>query len=235
MTTQHVKLVKNILSGNDEMAEQNRTHLEMAGVLAVNVMASPGSGKTSLISRTIEALKERLNIGVIEGDIAGRIDTERVLEAGAWDAVQINTGGSCHLEANMVRAALDNLDLEGLDLLFVENVGNLVCPTHWSLGEQIKLCILSTPEGHDKPVKYPELFAASDVIILNKIDLIEFVGFDSDFFYDSLGALNGRAPVFELSCRTGAGFPAWLAWLTAHIPFADSEGGEMKDFSLPML
>lgn len=217
MAVEHVKMVKNILTSNDELAAHNRQRLETAGVFTINVMASPGAGKTSLITKTIETIKARFHVGVIEGDIAGRIDTERVLAAGAVDAVQINTGGSCHLEANMIQQALDNLNLEALDLIFVENVGNLVCPTHWALGEQIKLCILSTPEGHDKPVKYPELFAASDVIILNKVDLIDLVGFEPDFFYESLRALNRHAPVFELSCRTGAGFESWIDWLTEQL------------------
>lgn len=213
MPVEKVKMVQNILSNNDELAAHNRDCFETAGVLAVNVMASPGAGKTSLIVKTIEELNGRARIGVIEGDIAGRIDTEKVLAAGAADAVQINTGGSCHLEANMIQQALNSLDLAALDIVFVENVGNLVCPTHWALGEQLKLCILSTPEGHDKPVKYPELFAASDAIVLSKMDLIDLVGFELDFFYESVRALNQRAPVFELSCRTGQGVDAWLNWL----------------------
>ena len=213
MAVEQVKMVKNILTGNDELAARNRDCFETAGVLAVNVMASPGAGKTSLIVKTIEELSGRARIGVIEGDIAGRIDTEKVLAAGAADAVQINTGGSCHLEANMIQQALNNLDLSALDIVFVENVGNLVCPTHWALGEQLKLCILSTPEGHDKPVKYPELFAASDVIALSKMDLIDLVGFESDFFYESVRALNQAAPIFELSCRTGQGVERWIDWL----------------------
>ena len=213
MAVEQVKMVKNILTGNDELAARNRDCFETAGVLAVNVMASPGAGKTSLIVKTIEELSGRARIGVIEGDIAGRIDTEKVLAAGAADAVQINTGGSCHLEANMIQQALNNLDLSALDIVFVENVGNLVCPTHWALGEQLKLCILSTPEGHDKPVKYPELFAASDVIVLSKMDLIDLVGFESDFFYESVRALNQAAPIFELSCRTGQGVERWIDWL----------------------
>lgn len=210
---ERVKIVKSILTSNDQMAAHNRLRLETAAVLTINVMASPGAGKTSVISKTIEALLGQERIGVIEGDIAGRIDTERVLAVGAHDAVQINTGGSCHLEANMIQQALDSLDLDELDIIFVENVGNLVCPTHWALGEQLKLCILSTPEGHDKPVKYPELFAASDVIILNKIDLIELVGFERPFFHDCLQALNPDAPIFDLSCRTGKGVDDWTAWL----------------------
>lgn len=213
MAVERVKMVKNILTGNDELAARNRDCFETAGVLAVNVMASPGAGKTSLIVKTIEELKGRARIGVIEGDIAGRIDTEKVLAAGATDAVQINTGGSCHLEANMIQQALSSLDLAALDIVFVENVGNLVCPTHWALGEQVKLCILSTPEGHDKPIKYPELFVASDAIVLSKMDLINLVGFELNFFYESVRALNQAAPIFELSCRTGQGVDRWLDWL----------------------
>jgi hydrogenase nickel incorporation protein HypB len=213
MVVQQVKIVKNILAGNDQLAEHNRERFDAAGVLAINVMASPGAGKTSLIVKTIEALRPQARIGVIEGDIAGYIDTEKVLAAGASDAVQINTGGNCHLEANMIQKALDSLDLEQLDILFVENVGNLVCPSHWSLGEHVKLCLLSAPEGHDKPVKYPELFAVSDVIVLNKVDLIDLVDFERPFFYESLQALNPSAPVFEISCRSGEGVVTWVDWL----------------------
>lgn len=208
-----IEVVKNILVGNDQIADDNRARLDAAKVFAVNVMASPGSGKTSLITRTIDALQDELCVGVIEGDIAGSLDTEAVLGAGAQDAVQINTGGNCHLEANMVQKALDHFDLEHLDLLFVENVGNLICPTHWSLGEHLRLCLLSTPEGHDKPIKYPQIFAVSDAIIVNKIDLIEWVNFDVGKFYHAVRALNRRAPIFEISCRTGQGIPAWIEWL----------------------
>lgn len=213
MIVERVQVIKNILVGNDEIAGHNRQRFVESGVLAVNVMASPGGGKTSLIIRTLEALRNRACIGVIEGDIAGRIDTEKVLAAGAGDAVQINTGGNCHLEARMVQQALNALNLEQVDILFIENVGNLVCPTHWQLGEHIKLCLLSAAEGHDKPVKYPEMFANSDVIVLNKVDLIEYVDFDKDFFYESVRALNPDAPVFELSCRTGEGIATWAEWL----------------------
>jgi hydrogenase nickel incorporation protein HypB len=176
-------------------------------------MASPGAGKTSLIVGLLGALQGRAQIGVIEGDIAGSIDTEKVVAAGAYDAVQINTGGNCHLEANMVERALIDLDLASLDILVVENVGNLVCPTHWALGEHLKLCLVSTAEGDDKPIKYPEIFAISDVIVLNKMDLIELVDFDRDFFYESVRALNPHAPIFEVSCRTGEGLAAWAEWL----------------------
>ena len=214
MAVEQVKVVKNILTGNDEVAQKNRRRLDDAGVFAINVMASPGSGKTSLITQTIAALQDSVRIGVIEGDIAGSIDTETVLAAGAADAVQINTGGGCHLEANMVGVALDNFDLSQLDLIFVENVGNLVCPTHWTLGEHLRLCLLSTPEGHDKPLKYPALFESSDVIVVNKIDLLEWVDFDREAFREWVRALNPGAPVIELSCRTGEGVEEWVGWLS---------------------
>jgi hydrogenase nickel incorporation protein HypB len=225
MSIKHVKIVKNLLAGNDEVALRNRERFVDAGVLAVNVIAGPGAGKTSLIVKTMQALRDRARIGVIEGDIAGSIDTERVLSAGAADAIQINTGGSCHLDAAMVGRALDDLALNRIDILFVENVGNLICPTHWRLGEHLKLCLLSTAEGHDKPVKYPEVFAVSDVILLNKIDLIELVDFDRAFFYASVRALNPDAPIFEVSCRTDEGLEAWVNWLMLQRARLDTEEG----------
>ena len=211
--TERVPVVKSLLAGNDELAERNREQIVGAGVLAVNLIASPGAGKTTLILRTLEALIGDLQVGVIEGDIAGSIDAERVQGAGARDVVQINTGGGCHLEAGMVQAALGDLSLDQLDVLFIENVGNLVCPTHWALGEQHKVCLVSAAEGHDKPVKYPEIFAASDLILLNKVDLIEHVDFDRSSFYDALRPLGAGGRVLELSCRTGEGLGAWVEWL----------------------
>jgi hydrogenase nickel incorporation protein HypB len=192
-----VNIVESLLVSNDKAAGVNREWLENAGVLAINLMSSPGAGKTSLILRTIAALGERARIGVIEGDIAGSIDTEKVLAGGAGDAIQINTGGNCHLEANMVHRALDDLDLTTFDILVIENVGNLVCPTHWALGEHLKLCLVGAAEGHDKPIKY----------------LIDFVDFDRSIFYESIGALNPGVPIFEVSCRTGEGIEAWADWL----------------------
>jgi hydrogenase nickel incorporation protein HypB len=208
-----IAVVQNLLEQNDQAAEANRQRLLAAGVLAINLIAAPGAGKTSLIIKTIAALSGRARVGVIEGDIAGSIDTEKVLAAGAADAVQINTGGNCHLEAGMVRRALDNLDLGRLDIVLVENVGNLVCPTHWALGEQLKICLSSAAEGHDKPIKYPEIFAVSDAIVLNKIDLIELVDFERDFFYESVRALNPHAPIFEVSCRSGQGMLDFGQWM----------------------
>ena len=216
MSVQSVKIVnilEGLLVGNDQAAERNRERFSDAGVLAVNIMSSPGAGKTSLIIKTLAAVKGKARIGVIEGDIAGSIDTEKVVAAGAGDAVQINTGGNCHLEANMVDRALDRMDLDAFDIMIVENVGNLVCPTHWALGEHLRLCILSTAEGHDKPIKYPQMFVKSDAIVLNKIDLIALVDFERDFFYASVRALNPHAPIFEVSCRTGEGIDAWAEWL----------------------
>jgi hydrogenase nickel incorporation protein HypB len=215
MNVRTIQVAQNLLANNEVVAARNRDRFLDAHILAVNLIASPGAGKTSLILRTMEALRERMRVGVVEGDIAGSIDTEKVLGGGAADAIQINTGGNCHLEAHMVEQALDGLALEQIDLLFIENVGNLICPTHWQLGEQLKCCLLSAPEGHDKPVKYPEIFAASDVIVLNKIDLIDFVDFDRDFFYRSVRALNPHAPIFEVSCRKGEGIAAWADWLYA--------------------
>jgi hydrogenase nickel incorporation protein HypB len=224
VTVTHVIPVgKRLLDGNDQVAAANRQRFAAAGILAVNVMASPGAGKTSLILRTMNALRGQARVGVIEGDIAGRIDADKVIAAGGA-AYQINTGGSCHLEAHMLAPALDALDLAALDLVFIENVGNLVCPTHWALGEAIKLCILSSAEGHDKPVKYPEIFAASDVIVLNKIDLIDLVDFDQAAFTESVRALNPDAPIFAVSCRSGAGIAAWAAWLGTQLPAGPPTG-----------
>jgi hydrogenase nickel incorporation protein HypB len=213
MNVHNIKIVKNLLDANDQVAARNRQRFDDAGILVVNVIASPGAGKTSVITKTLQTLGDRAAVGVIEGDIAGSIDTEKVLSAGAADAVQINTGGNCHLEANMIEQALGDLELDRLDLLFIENVGNLICPNHWTLGEDIKLCLSSTAEGHDKPVKYPEIFAACDVIVLNKIDLAEMVDFERDFFYESVRALNQDAPIFEVSCRNGTGLEEWTDWL----------------------
>ncbi len=212
-----IDVVKNVLANNDTVAEANRERFQDAGVLAINLMASPGAGKTSFILATIKQLGKRARVGVVEGDVAGSLDTETVLDGGAHDAVQINTGGGCHLEAGMIEQALDSLDLDGLDVVFIENVGNLICPTSWDLGEAYKLCLASTPEGSDKPIKYPELFAVSDVVVLNKVDLMEHLDFDRNQFDDALRALNADVTVFDVSSRTGEGVDAWADWLRAHL------------------
>ncbi len=207
-----VKVLQSALAGNDAVAESLRRRFRAAGVFVVNVIGSPGAGKTSLIARTIERLRGRARVGVLEGDIAGSLDAERVLEAGAHDAVQINTGGQCHLDASMVEQALHQINLENLDLLLIENVGNLICPTHWDLGEDLTVCLVSAAEGHDKPRKYPEIFAKSDAVVLNKIDLMGLSGFDRPEFVRHVRALT-EAPLFEVSCRTGEGVAEWGAWL----------------------
>lgn len=213
MATQgQVPVMERILSANDRVALANRQRLDGTGIVAVNVMASPGAGKTSLILRTIAALSGRLRIGVIEGDLAGRVDADKVAQTGT-PVVQINTGGGCHLDAPQVQAALDQLPLDRLDLLFVENVGNLVCPAGFDLGEHVKLLIADVPEGHDKPVKYPGMFEVVDAIVLNKMDLLPYIDFDLAAFQTAVGAVNPRAPLFEVSCRTGEGLQAFVDWL----------------------
>ena len=207
-------VVERIMSANDEVALENQRLLQEHGVVAVNVMASPGAGKTSLILRTIEALAGRLRVGVIEGDVAGRVDADKVAETGT-PVVQINTGGGCHLDAPQVQVALHRLPLEDLDLLFIENVGNLICPTGFALGEQINMMIANVPEGHDKPIKYPGMFTAVDALVLNKVDLMPYVDFDLHAFRTAVHALNSDAPIFEISCRTGEGIDAWVEWIVA--------------------
>lgn len=226
MTVEHVGVVKNLLAGNDQIAEQNRARLEEARVLALNLISSPGAGKTSLIRRTIEYLRGGRRLGVVEGDVAGDIDTRAVLAGGAANAVQINTGGGCHLEANMVAQALGRLQLESLDVLFIENVGNLICPTEFALGERLRVCLASAAEGDDKPVKYPEVFATAGVVVVNKMDLAPLVDFDRDRFHRSLRAINPNSPVFEMSCRTGEGIEAWGRWLDQQL--AATEGGGLE-------
>jgi hydrogenase nickel incorporation protein HypB len=219
-TVKLVRIRESIFAGNDRLAARNRARFDAAGVLAVNLLAAPGAGKTSLIGRTIETLGASARVGVIEGDLAGNLDTRRVLDAGARDAVQVNTGGQCHLDAAMVGQALHALDLGALDLLFVENVGNLVCTTHWALGEHRRVCVVGAAEGHDKPVKYPEIFATSDAVVLNKIDLIDLVDFDRPAFRAAVRSLNHGAPIFEVSCRTGEGIGAWCEWVIQEGPCA---------------
>ncbi|MCL4473619.1 MAG: hydrogenase nickel incorporation protein HypB [Actinobacteria bacterium] len=207
-----IEVRKNILATNAAMAAENRQRLEDNGVCMINVMASPGAGKTSVITRAIEGTRDRLNLAVIEGDIASEIDS-LAIEAMDIPAIQINTGGSCHLTAAMISSALDHLGLDRLDLIFIENVGNLVCPAEFDLGETGRLVIASVAEGDDKPYKYPLIFRAVDAILVNKIDLVDHCDFDLDQFREVVGGLNPEAPVIELSCREGAGLEDWCGWL----------------------
>jgi hydrogenase nickel incorporation protein HypB len=212
MPPEVLPVVEKILSANDRIALENRKLLDEHGVLAVNVMASPGAGKTSLILRSIEALRGRLRAGVIEGDVAGHVDADKVAETGT-PVVQINTGGGCHLDAPQVQSALKQLPLDRIDLLFIENVGNLICPTDFALGEHVNMLIANVPEGHDKPIKYPGMFAAVDALILNKIDLMPYIDFDLEAFRTAVRALNASAPLFEVSCKTGEGIEEWAEWI----------------------
>ncbi len=211
-----IKVLKNILDANDQIAIRNQQILDKNKVLAIDVMASPGAGKTSLILQTINHLKGRARIAVVEGDIASTIDADRIGEEGI-PVIQINTGGSCHLDANMVGNALDNLPLDNIDLLLVENVGNLVCPAEFKTGAHKRMMLSSTPEGDDKPYKYPLMFSESEVIVVNKIDLLPYVNFDLAAFQRAVTGLNARAKIFPVSCKTGEGIKDWVAWLEAQL------------------
>ena len=211
-----VKVLQNILDANDQMANRNRQVLDKAGVLAINIMSSPGAGKTSLILQIIARLKDRMRIAVIEGDIASTIDADRIGEEGV-SVVQINTGGACHLDANMVSNALDSLSLEDTDLLLIENVGNLVCPAEFKTGAHKRVMLLSIPEGNDKPYKYPLMFTESAVIIVNKIDLLPLLDFDVTAFRQAVTGLNPNVKIFPVSCKTGEGIAAWISWLESEL------------------
>jgi hydrogenase nickel incorporation protein HypB len=213
MTSTRISVVENILRANDRLAAENRSRLDQAGVFALNLMASPGAGKTSLIEATLSALAHKIPIGVINGDIATSLDTDRAAAAGAACAVQINTGGGCHLDAVMLAQALPQIDLEHIDLLIVENVGNLVCPASFALGTHKSVLIASIPEGDDKPYKYPGMYRGVNVLVINKIDLLPYVPFRMDYFRQGVEVLNPGVVTFPLSCRTGEGLDAWLAWV----------------------
>ncbi|MCZ7538642.1 MAG: hydrogenase nickel incorporation protein HypB [Anaerolineae bacterium] len=213
--TEKIPVVENILSANDALAEQIQARLDQAGVLALNVMASPGGGKTSVILRTVQALMDEVRIGVMDGDIV-EIDLRELAALGIPVSL-INTGGQCHLDANMVHRALPSMNLAALDLLVIENVGNLICPAAFRLGVHRNVVIASVPEGADKPYKYPSMYRGADVLLLNKMDLQEYMAFDVDYFRQGVEALNPGVAFFPVSCRTGEGLDAWLAWLRAQL------------------
>ncbi len=206
-----VKVVAKILEANERIALENRSVFEKAGVFVINLMSAPGAGKTSLLEKTLSD-PSGLRIGVIEGDIAGTDDADRIERLGA-PVVQINTGGACHLDANMINEALTDLPLNELDVLFIENVGNLVCPAEFRVGEDIKVMILSITEGHDKPLKYPLMFQESAALILNKTDLAPYTDADISKIRRDALSLNPGLQIFEVSCRTGDGIAEWLSWL----------------------
>ncbi len=211
-----IDINKSVFEKNDALASQLRKRFADNHVYVVDICASPGAGKTSTILATIDALCDEFNIAVIEGDIASSVDAERIKASGI-PAVQINTGGACHLESSMITRAVDVLDLERLDLIIVENVGNLVCPTDFDLGENAKVIILSVPEGDDKPLKYPGIFEVSQAVILNKVDTAPLFNFDKEAFREAVRTLNPNAPIFPISATAGQGVEEWTEWLAAEI------------------
>jgi hydrogenase nickel incorporation protein HypB len=211
--TVRIPIVENILNANDRLAEENRARIDSAGVFSINIMASPGAGKTSLIEQTLPRLKDKLRVAVVDGDIATSIDADRAALAGAQAAIQVNTGGDCHLDAVMLRGALDQLELTQFDLLIVENVGNLVCPANFQIGTHLNVLIASIPEGDDKPYKYPGMYRGMQVLIINKIDLLPYVPFNMDYFRTGVEVLNPGVITFPISAKTGEGLDAWIDWL----------------------
>lgn len=214
MTT--INVVKNVLDANDRIAEQNRALFDEKNLYVINLMSSPGAGKTTLVEKTIEALKRRYAIGVIEGDVQDTYDADRIA-AHEVPVVQINTGGDCHIDGNMIRDTFGNFDFDALDLLIVENVGNLVCPAEFKVGENEKVMLLSTPEGADKPAKYPLMFHESAALLINKMDLMPYVDFDMDKARHDAGVINPDLEIFEVSCKSGEGLDDWIAWLENRI------------------
>lgn len=218
MSEKRIKIIENILNANDQIALKNRQRINQAGAYSINLMASPGAGKTSFILATINSLlNENIQIGVIEGDTAPvTIDSDKISAAG-MPAVQVNTGGQCHLDSVMIENALDQLPLEDLDLLVVENVGNLICPAAFKLGTHSNILIASVPEGDDKPYKYPNIYRGLDVLIINKIDLLPYLDFDMDYFRKGVEMLNPGLQTFAVSCKTNQGIEDWLSWLRLRI------------------
>jgi hydrogenase nickel incorporation protein HypB len=211
--TESVALLRNLLAENDHVAAHNREHFDSHGVLAINLMSSPGAGKTALLERTIDELGGRLRIGVIEGDLATENDARRIRAKGI-PAVQITTGSACHLDAHMIHSALHDLELDRFDVVFIENVGNLVCPASFDLGQHLNVTLLSVPEGDDKPQKYPVMFRTADLLLITKCDLLEHLPeFDPERAEASLRAVGSAVPVLRLSNRRGVGIETWCAWL----------------------
>jgi hydrogenase nickel incorporation protein HypB len=214
--TRRVAVVEKITKANDRLAEANRALIKQHGLASLNLMSSPGAGKTTLVEQTVTGLTGRYRLGVIEGDMVTSLDADRAAAAGAV-SVQINTGGSCHLDAGMVGDAMGQLPLGEIDLLFIENVGNLICPASFDLGAEAKVVMASVPEGDDKPFKYPSMYRGVDVLLLNKIDLIPHTNFDVERFRRGVEALNEDVTILEMSCKTGEGLDAWFAWLADRI------------------
>ncbi len=216
MAGKRVEIIERVMGANEALAVENQARLNSEGIFSTNLMASPGAGKTSLIERTIQGLGPAYRLAVVDGDIATSIDADRAAKAGAI-AVQINTGGDCHLDAIMLKKALDRLNLVDIDLLLVENVGNLICPANFQLGTHLNVLIASIPEGDDKPYKYPGMYRGVDALVINKIDLLPYVPFDMPYFQRGVEILNPGLFTFPLSCQTGEGFEVWLGWLASQV------------------
>lgn len=217
MTTK-ISIVENIMSANDQIASEIHDQLNKIQIFSMNLMASPGAGKTSLIEITVNKLKNDFKIAVVDGDISSSIDADRASAAGAF-AIQVNTGGECHLDAVMLNSALERIDLRHTDLLIVENVGNLICPANFRLGTHANVLISSIPEGDDKPYKYPQMYQNIEVLVINKIDLLPYVDFDMDYFLGGVEILNPGLTSFQISCRTGEGLDNWISWILSKRAF----------------
>ena len=207
-----IDVQQDILHANEIVAHENRQLFKRKGIYVLNLMSSPGAGKTTLLERTIELLKDTCNLGVIEGDIATSYDAERISSHGI-PVTQINTGGACHLESNMIKTALSEFNLDSLDLLIIENVGNLVCPAEFNLGEDAKVMVLSVTEGEDKPLKYPLMFRLSKALIINKVDLLPYTNCRTEKIMEDVTGLNPDLTIFETSCTKKTGLDAWKTWL----------------------
>lgn len=207
-----VSLVTNILQANERIAGQNKRLFDEKGVLVINIMSAPGAGKTTLIEQTIRALKNEYRIAVIEGDIQSTYDADKIAATGV-PVIQINTGGACHLDGNMISQTFDQLDFDAMDLLIIENVGNLVCPAEFNMGEDFKVMLLSVPEGDDKPLKYPLMFHESSALLINKIDLLPYVDCSTEKIRNESLKINPDLAIFEISAKRGDGLNGWLDWL----------------------
>lgn len=216
MSVKTINVNQDILGANDILAETMKSKFQSSHVYVINLMSGPGAGKTSTVIKIIEALSSKYTIGVIEGDIASDVDAQKIQTKGV-DVVQINTNGACHLDANMIMSAAKTLGIEGKDLVIIENVGNLVCPAEFNLGENIKLMILSVPEGHDKPLKYPLMFTEANALLINKIDLAPFTDFDMEELQRVVRAMNPAIEIFPLSAKTGEGMDKFFEWLEKKI------------------
>jgi len=207
-----IKVLKDILGVNEQLAEKNRQLFDSNGIFTVNLMSSPGAGKTSLILQTIKRMREKTKIGVIEGDVSSSLDAEAIAREGV-PVVQINTGGECHLDANMLHQTLSKFPLQNIELLFIENVGNLICPAEFTLGEHKKVLVASVPEGEDKPYKYPLMFHTADAVLINKTDLLPYLKFDTEAFSRVIKEINEKVEILQISCVTGQGIEQWASWL----------------------